>query len=427
MRNPLRTLIPCSVLLALCFSAAPAEAQIWKKVKDRAKQATEREVLREVDRKVTATVRCTLGDQSCIDKAQSEGNEVEVVDASGKVVAPGSTPAASAKPGEGAWANYDFVPGDRVLYFEDFESTPTGNVPNRVDFQQGVMEVVQLQGGQVLRFTSESAFAIPLPESLPDRFTIEFDAYLPHYWHYLTLGTGPLADPAKEYKVFQGDLRNHEAAEFTVSKQFKTGVRKGQSGGESLAEQDAFAKGFVPVRITVDGQYVKMYLGETRVANVPNADIQRSGRILVGVNGEVNEEHPAYVDNIRVAAGARQVFYDKLMSDGRVATRGILFDTGSDRIQPESTPTLKQIGEMLKQHSALRLAIEGHTDAVGDDAANQALSEKRAAAVKQHLVANYGVDAARLEAKGMGESKPMASNDTAEGKQQNRRVELVRL
>jgi OOP family OmpA-OmpF porin len=131
------------------------------------------------------------------------------------------------------------------------------------------------------------------------------------------------------------------------------------------------------------------------------------------------------VRNIRVAAGGKDL-YDALSKKGRGATQGIFFDTGSDRIRPESAPTLKQISEMLKTHADLKLTIEGHTDDVGDDAANQTLSEKRAAAVKAHLVSTYGIDAARLDSTGLGESKPAASNDSAEGRQQNRRVELVK-
>ena len=80
---------------------------------------------------------------------------------------------------------------------------------------------------------------------------------------------------------------------------------------------------------------------------------------------------------------------------------------------------------MLKEHPDLKLVIEGHTDNVG--AANQALSEKRAAAVRQYLIDNYQVDGARLEANGLGQTKPVGSNDTAEGKQSNRRVELVKM
>ena len=116
-----------------------------------------------------------------------------------------------------------------------------------------------------------------------------------------------------------------------------------------------------------------------------------------------------------------------LATSGRVATHGILFATGSATIAPESTPTLKEIGEMLKAHPELKLVIEGHTDNVGNAAANQTLSEQRAAAVKQYLVSTYGIPAARLQAKGYGASKPVASNDTPEGRQQNRRVELVKM
>jgi OmpA-OmpF porin, OOP family len=81
---------------------------------------------------------------------------------------------------------------------------------------------------------------------------------------------------------------------------------------------------------------------------------------------------------------------------------------------------------MLKEHADLKLTIEGHTDNIGKAESNQTLSEKRAAAVRQYLIDNHQVDGARLEAKGLGQTKPVGSNDTAEGRQQNRRVELVK-
>src|SRR5207237_4734389 len=137
-------------------------------------------------------------------------------------------------------------------------------------------------------------------------------------------------------------------------------------------------------------------------------------------------ESPTYITNIRVAAGGKPL-YDAIAADGRVATHGILFDVGSDRVRAESKPTLDQIGEMLRQHPDLKLTIEGHTDNVGAAASNQTLSEKRAAAVREYLIANYQVDGSRLASKGLGATKPAASNDTPEGRQQNRRVELVKM
>lgn len=81
---------------------------------------------------------------------------------------------------------------------------------------------------------------------------------------------------------------------------------------------------------------------------------------------------------------------------------------------------------MLKAHPELTLTIEGHTDNAGAAAANQTLSEARAAAVKQALVRTYKVDDARLATQGFGATKPAAANTTAEGRAANRRVELVK-
>jgi outer membrane protein OmpA-like peptidoglycan-associated protein len=173
-----------------------------------------------------------------------------------------------------------------------------------------------------------------------------------------------------------------------------------------------------------DGKYLKLYLDDTRVANVPSADLGRSNKIQFYT--DATPDKPTLFGNFRVAAGGKKL-YDALAEKGRVATQGIYFDTGSDRIRPESTPTLKEIGTMLKDHPDLKLTIEGHTDNVGAAAANQALSEKRAAAVRQFLVDNYQVDGGRLQAKGFGASRPAGSNDTPAGRQQNRRVELVKM
>ena len=156
---------------------------------------------------------------------------------------------------------------------------------------------------------------------------------------------------------------------------------------------------------------------------MPNADVGR--RTRSSSTPTATAKQPTLFGNFRIAAGGKKL-YDALVDTGRVATQGIYFDTGSDRIRPESSPTLKEIGTMLKEHPDLKLAIEGHTDNVGSAAANQALSEKRAAAVRQALVDTYQVDGARLEAKGLGQTKPAGSNDTPEGRQSNRRVELAK-
>jgi OOP family OmpA-OmpF porin len=107
-----------------------------------------------------------------------------------------------------------------------------------------------------------------------------------------------------------------------------------------------------------------------------------------------------------------------------VELEGLLFETGSANIQAESFPRLDRVVEYLTHRTSVRLRIEGHTDNVGDPQRNQALSERRAQAVRDYLVSR-GIDAGRLEALGFGDSRPAASNDTEEGRRRNRRIEAV--
>jgi outer membrane protein OmpA-like peptidoglycan-associated protein len=115
-----------------------------------------------------------------------------------------------------------------------------------------------------------------------------------------------------------------------------------------------------------------------------------------------------------------------LEEQGKLALYGIQFDFNQATIKPESAQVLSQVGEVLKNQPDLKLMIEGHTDNVGKPAYNMELSRKRAQSVKDYLVQNHQVDAARLSTQGFGDTKPMAKNDTEAGRAQNRRVELVK-
>jgi hypothetical protein len=114
-----------------------------------------------------------------------------------------------------------------------------------------------------------------------------------------------------------------------------------------------------------------------------------------------------------------------LTAGGRVRLYGILFDSDSARLRPESAPVLDELVRLLAAEPAWRLTIEGHTDSTGTTEHNQALSEQRAAAVEGYL-AGHGVDPGRLTTTGFGASRPVADNGCELGRAQNRRVELVR-
>jgi OOP family OmpA-OmpF porin len=115
-----------------------------------------------------------------------------------------------------------------------------------------------------------------------------------------------------------------------------------------------------------------------------------------------------------------------LDATGSVALHNILFDTGKATLKPESAAALAPVGELLKNDAALKLEIQGHTDNVGQPAANLKLSQDRAAAVKAYLVQTFGITAARLTTSGFGDTKPLAPNTAEAGRAQNRRVELVK-
>jgi outer membrane protein OmpA-like peptidoglycan-associated protein len=179
------------------------------------------------------------------------------------------------------------------------------------------------------------------------------------------------------------------------------------------------------VAVSINGTFVKAYVDNQRVINDPDG-IRRPVN-LVGIGLESNNRNSSdklMFTNFRLAEGGKDI-KSALATDGKIVTHGILFDTGKDTIKPESLPTLKQILALLKDDSGLKFSIEGHTDNQGSKSINQPLSEKRAAAVKSWLVDN-GIDAGRLTTKGYGDEKPLSSNDTAEGRANNRRVEFVR-
>ncbi|HSD64253.1 MAG TPA: OmpA family protein, partial [Ignavibacteriaceae bacterium] len=109
-----------------------------------------------------------------------------------------------------------------------------------------------------------------------------------------------------------------------------------------------------------------------------------------------------------------------------IVLEGITFATGKSDITPESEATLNKALKTLQNYPEIIVEISGHTDNVGSSSSNQKLSQRRADAVRNWLISK-GIDGSRIEAKGYGEDRPIAPNDTPEGRQKNRRIEFVRV
>lgn len=107
----------------------------------------------------------------------------------------------------------------------------------------------------------------------------------------------------------------------------------------------------------------------------------------------------------------------------RLVLRGVNFDFDKATIRPDARPVLDEAIGILRQEGAAAVVAEGYTDSVGSPAYNQTLSERRAESVRRYLI-NGGIEPGRVRTEGFGESQPVASNDTADGRAQNRRVEL---
>lgn len=432
-------------LLAAALSIglpSTAEAQFLKKLKDAATDAAENETINQVDRMVREGVACVFDDLECIAAAEESGDDVyltdedgdPVVDEEGQTVsdpdqaagilgretpgAAGPPGAPGALPGQGAEANVDFEPGERSIVSDDFTGDNLGDFPRGFELISGSFDIIDWQGQRYLRALSTGTFAIVLPETLPEKFTIETSVSVQH-------GNGFMAiTPGRAYNTRPRDYRGSAVmVRYAVA-----GVDVVQGEGPRVMAQhdhDIVRLKVAPLQVMADGEHMKIYLDGRRVANVPNAVFPRTDTLFFAVSSAY-EDKPILLGPIRIAGGGADL-YDRLARDGSVTTHGILFDVNSDAIRPESAPTLEEIGSMLRDHTDLRISIVGHTDSDGEEAFNQELSERRAAAVKRHLVQTFGIDASRLETAGYGESVPAAPNDTPEGKQQNRRVELVRL
>ncbi|HUP90004.1 MAG TPA: OmpA family protein [Longimicrobiales bacterium] len=429
--------------VALTISAVPAHAQFGK-LKDKVKAKVSEKTEKKVDcllGEIFKDGKCVKDTKAADDKKVSKDSDDDEKASGGDGTAASLAKVNTMRPGQGAWANFDFMPGNRPLFVDDLTRDRVGNFPKRMELDGGTYEIVEWEGKRWLSATSEGNFHVILPEALPERWTMEFDITVPWWGMYVYPG-----------KVAEGLPNDHltQMIYLGVSGQVSNGAKGNKT---EFDPRNLFGRFFfstciencneadiernhatwkdnglsqpMRVRVQADGAYMKVYLNEKRVANMPNMGRWQGNQLNFYFRDHNADEGTPLIGNFSINAGGREL-YDALMADGRLAVQGIYFDTGKDRIRPESSGTLAEISAVMSEHPELKLTIEGHTDNVGDAVANQKLSEARAAAVVAALTAApYKVGADRFKSVGLGPSKPARPNDTPEGRQANRRVELV--
>ncbi|HJU73219.1 MAG TPA: OmpA family protein [Gemmatimonadaceae bacterium] len=404
-------------LTAVALSAALSEtssAQVGSALKRRAEEAAKKK-LEEAAKKASAdSAKAKATDSAKVKAADST---------SGAAASAAGAPNAAAAPAKAdakIWDNYDFVPGNKVIFFTDFSEDRVGNFARGLKYVAGQMDVVERDGIKVLRATDRSELRIPVGKQLPQRFTLEIDLIAP-----------PVHCCGYEVFSVEGSVTRERGAESAEIHWHPNGVTIiGGAKNQSVEMPEALRPQLmgkpVHVRILMDSAYFKMYVNERRMYNIPEFQFRRDSVIRMHVFGSPEDNMAVFITSIRVAESETDVLYDALAAKGRWATQGILFATGKAELQPESRPVLKEIASTLQKYGDLKILIEGHTDNVGQAAANLTLSDARAAAVKAALVADFGIQGDRITTKGFGDTKPSVPNATATGRAQNRRVEIVK-
>jgi OmpA-OmpF porin, OOP family len=333
-----------------------------------------------------------------------------------------------------SYSKYDFVPGDKVIFYDDFSQDAIGDFPALWN-TNGSAEVVttNLFPGNWMKFITRDAIWTDELLKLPENYTIEFDVIPIKGTEGGMAGYEFRMIQSKNVKSFDyGSAPGNGGFLYTMEYFGRPGYStwfnkegcqelkiSGSKEDEAIKEKENKK---YHIAIWVQKSRVRLYQDQNKLFDLPKAlpiDCIKLDRIRF-------EDGAAMVSNIRIAVGTPDM-RSKLITEGKLVSYGIYFDVNKDVVKPESYGTLKVIADILKENPDVKVKIVGHTDSDGADAANFDLSKRRGASVKDELVKSFGIDASRLESDGKGETQPVAPNDTPANKALNRRVEFIKL
>ena len=331
-------------------------------------------------------------------------------------------------------SKFDFVPGDKLIFYDDFSQDFIGDFPSKWN-TNGSGELVKINddSNKWLRLVSgRNTRYIPDIKNLPEEFTLEFDM--------LTKDLNNKTSSQSYFQILISDNNsfdtgaNFAMAEIPLCQFIDRGIiienninGKREIRNEIQVDIREQINKRNHISVAINNQRFRVWINETKYVDVPrllpeNLTMKSIKLHLRGM--DINKEN-LYVSNFKVAEGGIDL-RQKLLSDGRISTNGILFNSGSSNIKPQSFGIIRQISQVLEQDNSIKLKIAGHTDADGTDDANLKLSKSRAEAVRRALIDVYKIDGSRLISEGKGESEPVGDNSTAEGKSENRRVEFIK-
>jgi outer membrane protein OmpA-like peptidoglycan-associated protein len=345
-------------------------------------------------------------------------------------------------------SKFDFVSGEKVIAQEDFSQDAIGDFPAKWN-TNGTGEVVNLGSDNTTRWLKVGKETVLYPEfinQLPENFTFEFDlACTNNFSFYSGFLYVNFANVAAKNKSFMNDWRYYSS---NAGNGVRVGLHPQSAGGQkgrsffvnfddnkeiikNEQEINSFHfKNSPKVHIAVWRQKgrIRVYVNQEKIWDIPRAfDTEKQyNRILFTTGGYHNSDDSYFISNLKLAVGAPDT-RNKLLTEGKFVTNGITFDVNSDKIKPSSYGVIREIGLILSENPQLKIKIIGHTDSDGTAENNLKLSQKRALAVKNALVKEFGISEKNIETDGKGSSEPIDSNATPQGKANNRRVEFIKL
>jgi outer membrane protein OmpA-like peptidoglycan-associated protein len=411
------------IILAAFLTGTHAQAQVLDRI--------ERKVKNRVDRKIDKTIDKGLDkaekgiDDATKTKPKSQGGGSAANGNGGS----GTGPSASPSTGAAAYTKFDFIPGDKVLFTDDFSTDNTGDFPARW-ITNGAGEVVSGTGAKYFQLKGGAVYVPVISKALPQDYTVEFDLKTNNLTRKVS-STAALRIWLDDNNKFKpGRSRAKSEIFFCQYNPVGLKVQSLENGSETLSNtikedyRNLITEG-CRVSVAVNKNRYRLWLNEKKMLDLPTFVPSGARYLKIELIG-FDEDHrimQTYISDVKVAAGGSDL-RKKLITEGKFSTTGILFDVNSDRIKPQSLGLIREIAQALQESPAVKVRITGHTDSDGNAAANLELSKRRAQAVKEALVKTYNIGENRLSTDGKGAAQPVADNQTPEGKSQNRRVDF---
>jgi len=422
------------IIFICCFLFTyPTQAQFWKKLGDKVEKAAERSVERTVekrtDREVEKSSERVL--DSILDAPKKKNNKRKKGEPIiGSANQENSTIVTSSK---------DFVSGSKVIYSDTFKNDGVGDFPVTWNTNSS---------GEVITFDNQEERWLQLglgeftPDGItqiPDNCTFEFDLTVSNNFDWYSDGIWvniiAVKNRQKDFTQWSRFGTGTDGVrlrlkpknfEYTGETEILTYLNRDKiiQNGKNT-KQFTLKNKTVHVALWRQKNRLRVYLNEEKAWDIPRA-FGPANYNSISFNTAGGEEEHFYISNLRLAIAGEDTRH-ALLETGKFETNEILFDVNKAIIKPSSFKILDELGQALADNPEVTIKIIGHTDSDGSADANLKLSEKRATAIKVYLSNHFPITGNRMQVMGKGETEPVASNATPDGKAKNRRVEFVKL